>query len=65
MAEDICYHDENTLEKVRDCLRQNLGLSPNKTNAIVSAMQKRGILFRERLPYINEDDQVREETARG
>ena len=63
MAEDICYFDENTLVKVRDTLRGVIGMGEYQAEAVIIALQNKGILFRERLPYIHEDREVRIETA--
>lgn len=42
------YSDENTLFKVYDALREEGGLTEKQTRSCISAMQNRGILFRER-----------------
>ena len=42
------HHDENTLFRVYDALREEVSLTEKQARAAISAMQKRGILFRER-----------------
>lgn len=49
------HHDENTLHKVYDSLLK-YKVSPNSVREIVSDMQNRGLLFRERPPGEGEPD---------
>ena len=41
------YHDENTMNKVYEALREN-GFLPADIPGVISSFQNRGILFRER-----------------
>lgn len=60
--EDICAFNEGTLFKVRDALYK-AGLTKAECTEAIQEMQNAGILFRERLPYINEDGTLRQSTA--
>lgn len=42
------YHDENTLFKVYDALREDVRLTEKQCRAAISAIQSRGIVFREK-----------------
>lgn len=42
------HYDEDTLFKVYDSLREDVGLTEKQTRACIDAMRKRGILFREK-----------------
>jgi hypothetical protein len=52
VAEDICYHDEATLAKVKHALVTDVPLSEEDADWAITALINRGILFREKLPYI-------------
>lgn len=51
MAEDICHHDEDTLVKVKEALKE-VHYGEYQIEQIINALLNKGILFRERLPYI-------------
>jgi Holliday junction resolvasome RuvABC DNA-binding subunit len=51
MAEEICYYDQGTEKKVNQAL-ESLGYRKHEAIAIITAIQAKGILFREKLPYI-------------
>lgn len=47
------YHDENTLFKVYDALREDCRLTEKQCREAITALQNRGILFREKAPTAN------------
>lgn len=55
MAEDICYHDEDTLFKAAKALRETLGYEDKQIIDIFSVLGTARILIREPLPYVKEE----------
>lgn len=64
MPTDTTYHDEETLEKVRNAMTGSVvGLSLEGAQALISDMQNAGILFRERDPWATAGVQEPQEAA--
>lgn len=55
MATDTGYHDENTMQKVYDGLKE-AGLDEDTAVSAVLRMQNRGIYFREAVPDFETND---------
>lgn len=55
MAEDITYHDEDTLFKAAKALRETLGYEDKQIIDIFSVLGTARILIREPLPYVKEE----------